>query len=115
MKLGHPWWFHDSIEGITRFRRRVTETAGIYNTVGFIDDTRAFPSIPARHAMSEVRRVLANGDVEEVGEVRVRFNAALKRLIASIEIGVVGDMNRESNKPIWANFQKSKNETSNFG
>jgi DNA invertase Pin-like site-specific DNA recombinase len=58
------------------------------------------------HAMSEVRRALANGDVVEVGEVRVRFNAALKRLIASIEIGVVGDMNRESNKPIWANFTK---------
>ncbi len=58
MKLGPSWWFHDSIEGMTRFRERVTETAGIYNTVGFNDDTRAFPSIPARHDLS--RRVDAN-------------------------------------------------------
>ncbi len=52
MKLGPPWWFHDSIEGMQRFRRSVTETAGIYNTVGFNDDTRALPSIPARHDLS---------------------------------------------------------------
>ncbi|MHB1688367.1 MAG: glucuronate isomerase [Ignavibacteriaceae bacterium] len=58
MKLGPPWWFHDSIEGMTRFREKVTETAGIYNTVGFNDDTRAFLSIPARHDLS--RRVDAN-------------------------------------------------------
>ncbi|MCB0276777.1 MAG: glucuronate isomerase, partial [Calditrichaeota bacterium] len=58
MRLGPPWWFHDSIEGMTRFRQRVTETAGIYNTVGFNDDTRAFPSIPARHDLS--RRVDSN-------------------------------------------------------
>lgn len=58
MKLGPSWWFHDSIEGMTRFRERVTETASIYNTVGFNDDTRAFPSIPARHDLS--RRVDAN-------------------------------------------------------
>jgi glucuronate isomerase len=58
MKLGPPWWFHDSIEGMTRFRQMVTETAGIYNTVGFNDDTRAFPSIPARHDLA--RRMDAN-------------------------------------------------------
>jgi len=58
LKLGPPWWFHDSIEGMTRFRERVTETAGIYNTVGFNDDTRAFPSIPARHDLS--RRIDSN-------------------------------------------------------
>lgn len=58
LKLGPPWWFHDSIEGMTRFRARVTETTGIYNTVGFNDDTRAFPSIPARHDLS--RRVDSN-------------------------------------------------------
>jgi glucuronate isomerase len=52
MKLGPPWWFHDSLEGMRRFRQRATETAGIYNTVGFNDDTRAFPSIPARHDLS---------------------------------------------------------------
>jgi glucuronate isomerase len=58
MKLGPSWWFHDSIEGMTRFRECVTETAGIYNTVGFTDDTRAFLSIPARHDLS--RRIDAN-------------------------------------------------------
>ena len=56
--LGAPWWFHDSIEGMTRFRRQTTETAGIQNTAGFTDDTRAFCSIPARHDLA--RRVDAN-------------------------------------------------------
>jgi glucuronate isomerase len=56
--LGAPWWFHDSIEGMTRFRRETTETAGIENTAGFTDDTRAFCSIPARHDLA--RRVDAN-------------------------------------------------------
>lgn len=58
VRLGPPWWFHDSIEGMTRFRARTTETAGIYNTAGFNDDTRAFCSIPARHDLA--RRVDAN-------------------------------------------------------
>jgi glucuronate isomerase len=49
LRLGPPWWFHDSYEGIKRFREATTETAGFYNTVGFNDDTRAFCSIPARH------------------------------------------------------------------
>ena len=49
LKLGPPWWFHDSPEGMQRFREQATETAGFYNTVGFNDDTRAFLSIPARH------------------------------------------------------------------
>jgi glucuronate isomerase len=49
LKLGPAWWFHDSPEGMRRFRRMTTETAGFYNTVGFNDDTRAFLSIPARH------------------------------------------------------------------
>ena len=58
LRLGPAWWFHDSIEGMTRFRHAVTETAGFYNTAGFNDDTRAFCSIPARHDLS--RRVDAN-------------------------------------------------------
>lgn len=49
LRLGPPWWFHDSPEGMRRFREQVTETGGFYNTVGFNDDTRAFFSIPARH------------------------------------------------------------------
>lgn len=52
LKLGPPWWFHDSPEGMMRFREQVTETAGFYNTVGFNDDTRGFLSIPARHDMA---------------------------------------------------------------
>jgi glucuronate isomerase len=55
LRLGPPWWFHDSPEGMMRFREQVTETAGFYNTVGFNDDTRAFLSIPARHDVA--RRV----------------------------------------------------------
>lgn len=58
MKLGPAWWFYDSIEGMTRYREMITETAGLHNTVGFNDDTRAFPSIPARHDLC--RRVDAN-------------------------------------------------------
>lgn len=58
LRLGPPWWFHDSLEGMTRFREQTTETAGIYNTAGFNDDTRAFCSIPARHDLC--RRVDAN-------------------------------------------------------
>jgi glucuronate isomerase len=55
LRLGPPWWFFDSPEGMRRFRELATETAGFYNTVGFNDDTRAFPSIPARHDVA--RRV----------------------------------------------------------
>jgi glucuronate isomerase len=49
LRLGPAWWFHDSPEGMMRYFRQVTETAGFYNTCGFNDDTRAFLSIPARH------------------------------------------------------------------
>lgn len=55
LKLGPAWWFHDSAEGMRRFREMTTETAGFYNTVGFNDDTRAYLSIPARHDVA--RRV----------------------------------------------------------
>lgn len=52
LRLGPAWWFHDSPEGMRRFRKATTETAGFYNTVGFNDDTRAFLSIPARHDLA---------------------------------------------------------------
>jgi glucuronate isomerase len=55
LRLGPAWWFFDAPGGMRRFRDLTTETAGFYNTVGFNDDTRAFPSIPARHDVS--RRV----------------------------------------------------------
>ncbi len=58
LKIGPPWWFHDSLNGMRRYFDRIMETAGIYNTTGFNDDTRAFPSIPARHDVW--RRAAAN-------------------------------------------------------
>jgi glucuronate isomerase len=56
--IGPPWWFHDSLNGIWRYFDRVMETAGVHNTAGFNDDTRAFSSIPARHDVW--RRASAN-------------------------------------------------------
>ena len=56
--LGAPWWFFDSVNGMQRYLELVTETAGIYNTAGFNDDTRAFASIPVRHDVW--RRVTCN-------------------------------------------------------
>lgn len=58
VRLGAPWWFFDSVLGMERYLDAVTETAGIYNLAGFVDDTRAFPSIPARHDVW--RRVTCN-------------------------------------------------------
>ncbi len=58
LRIGPPWWFYDSWNGMTRFRHHVSETAGLYNTVGFNDDTRAYPSIPVRHDLA--RRVDCN-------------------------------------------------------
>jgi glucuronate isomerase len=49
---GAPWWFLDSPAAITRYRAAVTDSAGFAKTSGFIDDTRAFCSIPARHDAS---------------------------------------------------------------
>ena len=58
LRLGPPWWFLDSVNGIERYFNRVVDTAGLYNLAGFNDDTRAFPSIPARHDVW--RRASAN-------------------------------------------------------
>ncbi|MCB9957704.1 MAG: glucuronate isomerase [Rhodospirillaceae bacterium] len=69
LKLGPAWWFYDSPEGMLRYRRQVTETAGFYNTVGFNDDTRAFLSIPARHDVA--RRVDCAYLAELVGDHRM--------------------------------------------
>ncbi len=76
IKLGPPWWFHDSIEGMTRYRKMVTETAGFYNTVGFNDDTRAFVSIPARHDLA--RRMDSNYLGELVAKHIISLDEALK-------------------------------------
>lgn len=69
LKLGPAWWFHDSPEGMRRFRQQTTETAGFYNTVGFNDDTRAFLSIPARHDLA--RRMDCNFLAELVADHRL--------------------------------------------
>ena len=69
LRLGPAWWFHDSPEGMRRFRRMTTETAGFYNTVGFNDDTRAFLSIPARHDLA--RRIDCGFLAELVAEHRI--------------------------------------------
>jgi len=74
LRLGPPWWFNDSPEGMRRFRERVTETAGFYNTVGFNDDTRAFLSIPARHDVA--RRMDCAFLARLVAEHRLRDDEA---------------------------------------
>ena len=74
LKLGPPWWFLDSYEGMMRFRETVTETAGFYNTAGFNDDTRAFCSIPARHDVA--RRVDCAYLAQLVGTGRLDFDEA---------------------------------------
>lgn len=71
LRLGPSWWFHDSPEGMRRFREMTTETAGFYNTVGFNDDTRAFFSIPARHDVARrvdcafLARLVAEGRMQD--------------------------------------------------
>jgi glucuronate isomerase len=76
LKLGPAWWFHDSPEGMMRFREQTTETAGFYNTVGFNDDTRAFLSIPARHDVA--RRVDCSFLARLVAEHRLDEDDAVK-------------------------------------
>ncbi|WGO97273.1 glucuronate isomerase [Saccharophagus degradans] len=74
LKLGPAWWFHDSPEGMRRYRQQITETAGFYNTVGFNDDTRAFLSIPARHDVA--RRMDCGFLAELVADHRLSENDA---------------------------------------
>jgi glucuronate isomerase len=76
LRLGAPWWFLDSPEGMRRFRETATETAGFYNTSGFVDDTRAYASIPARHDLS--RRVDAGFLARLVLEHRLRLDEAVE-------------------------------------
>ena len=76
LKLGPAWWFHDSPEGMLRFRRQTTETAGFYNTVGFNDDTRAYFSIPARHDLA--RRIDCAFLAELVATRRLAIDEAVE-------------------------------------
>jgi glucuronate isomerase len=84
LKLGPAWWFHDSPEGMLRFREQTTETAGFYNTVGFNDDTRAFLSIPARHDAARrvdcsfLARLVAEHRLDEDDAARVAHDLAYR-------------------------------------
>lgn len=79
LRLGPAWWFHDSPEGMMRFREQTTETAGFYNTVGFNDDTRAFLSIPARHDVA--RRVDCHYLARLVAEHRLEEDDAAEVVV----------------------------------
>jgi glucuronate isomerase len=79
VRLGAPWWFLDSPEGMRRFREAATETAGFYNTSGFVDDTRAYASIPARHDL--FRRVDAGYLARLVLEHRLSLAEAVETAI----------------------------------
>lgn len=91
LKLGPAWWFHDSPEGMRRFRLQTTETAGFYNTVGFNDDTRAFLSIPARHDVA--RRIDCGFLAQLVAEHRLEDWEA-----AELAIDLSGNLARRAYK-----------------
>jgi glucuronate isomerase len=84
LRLGPAWWFHDSPEGMMRFREQTTETAGFYNTVGFNDDTRAFLSIPARHDVARrvdcafLARLVAEHRLDEESARRIAGDLAYR-------------------------------------
>jgi glucuronate isomerase len=84
LRLGPAWWFHDSPEGMMRFRQQTTETAGFYNTVGFNDDTRAFLSIPARHDVARrvdcafLARLVAEHRMDEESAHRIAGDLAYR-------------------------------------
>jgi glucuronate isomerase len=86
LRLGPPWWFLDSPEGMRRFRETATETAGFYNTVGFNDDTRAFLSIPARHDVA--RRIDAGFLARLVAEHRLEEDEAVE-VARDLTVGLV--------------------------
>ena len=79
VRLGAPWWFLDTPDGMRRFREAVTDTAGFYNTTGFVDDTRAFCSIPARHDLA--RRIDAGFLARLVAEHRLDLDEAVETAV----------------------------------
>lgn len=82
LRLGAPWWFLDSPDAMRRFREASTDTAGFYNTSGFVDDTRAFCSIPARHDLA--RRIDAGHLGRLVAEHRLHLDEAIE---VAIDLG----------------------------
>ena len=85
LKLGPPWWFHDSLNGMRRYFDQVMETAGLYNTAGFNDDTRAFCSIPARH---EVWRRAAAGWVAGLVARRIIDRRDGAEMMTALAVGL---------------------------
>ena len=81
--LGAPWWFLDAPDAMLRFRSAVTETAGFSRSSGFIDDTRAFCSIPARHDAS--RRIEASFLARLVAEHRVSEDRAHELIVDIVD------------------------------
>jgi glucuronate isomerase len=100
MLLGAPWWFYDSPLGMRRYLDRVVETAGIYNTAGFNDDTRAFASIPARHdvwrrvSCDWLAGMVVTGvvDEEDASEMAYEFAYGLARRAYRLDAGPVGSV-----------------------
>lgn len=80
--IGAPWWFLDAPDAIHRFQSAVTETAGFSRLSGFVDDTRAFCSIPARHDMS--RRLDSAFLARLVAEHRLDEDEALETAVALV-------------------------------
>lgn len=91
LRLGPPWWFHDSFQGMLRFLEQAIETAGFANTVGFNDDTRAFLSIPARHDVW--RRVACRFLATAVVEHRLAEDEAME-LAPALARGLAKDAYR---------------------
>ena len=89
LRIGPPWWFHDSVEGMWRYRSRVMETAGLWNTAGFNDDTRALMSVPARHDVA--RRVDCAWLAEMVVTHRLHEEDA-----RTMAVAMAGDLAREA-------------------
>ena len=79
LRVGAPWWFLDAPDAMRRFREAVTETAGFANTSGFVDDTRAFCSIPARHDLA--RRTDAGYLARLVAEHRLELDEAVETAV----------------------------------
>lgn len=92
MRLGAPWWFLDTPDGMMRFRELVTDTAGFYNTTGFVDDTRAFFSIPARHDLARridaafLGRLVAEHRLDHAEAVETAIDLAYRLPLASYPV-----------------------------
>lgn len=85
VRIGAPWWFLDAPDSATRFREATVEIAGFYRGSGFIDDTRAFLSIPARHDMA--RRVEAAFLAKLVTQGRISIETA-RKIVSDIVVAI---------------------------